>query len=310
MPVKTSVDYLKEALDYRNNYEQKVREAAQHVKRFLGDKKPAFGITLGSGLGEIATITKQEIIIPYSEIPYFPTMTVPSHEGKLIIGSIEGVPVIVLKGRKHYYEVADEPFSNGMLKVVFPVHVLAELGVKRWFTTNATGALNPAYKVGDLMIVKSHISFLPNPLLGRQHDFKRVNDAKPVLRFQPMHEAYDSSLRKLLLKAAEPYKDFVHEGMLLAVTGPTYETHAESLFFRKGLGVDAVGMSVPPEIVVAANRGMRAVAFSCITDVIHKDGSNPTSHEEVMSVLNSQEVKKRFEGIVRGFFRLYRETSQ
>jgi purine-nucleoside phosphorylase len=306
--MKSSI--LDKAMDYNQNYEKKVREAADYIKKRLGDKKPAFAVVLGSGLAGLADSVKKPIIISYNDIPSFPRTTVPGHDGKLIIGAIEGVPVIVMKGRKHYYEVADEPLNNGILKVVFPVHVMAELGVKNYFATSAVGGLNQVYKVGDLLVVKSHISFVPNPLLGRQHDFKCVNSCEPLLRFQPMHDAYDEALRKMLLKAGLGYKKYVHQGVLLTVTGPTYETHAEGVFFRKSIGADAVGMSLSPEVIVARNRGMKVVAFSCITDMIGEDGANPTCHEEVMSVLNSPAVKQRFKSILEKFFRLYKESNQ
>jgi purine-nucleoside phosphorylase len=304
------INALEKALDFRDKYEKKVMEAAEYIKSRIGDKKPVFGLVLGSGLGNLADVIENQVIIPYNQIPNFPTTTVVGHDGKLIIGSLEGVHLAGLKGRKHYYEVADEPFNNGILQVVFPVHVLAELGVKNYFTTHAAGGLNPEYKVGDMMVINSHISLLPNPLLGREHNFKRVDNNEETLRFQPMHEAYDDKLKELLIKAGKDYEEHVHEGVLLAVSGPTYETHAEAIAYRKALGADAAGMSVPPEVIVARNRGMKIVAFSCITDVIKEDGTNATTHEEVMSVLHSPEIKKRFESIVKTFFRLYRETIQ
>jgi purine-nucleoside phosphorylase len=294
---------LEQAIEYRDNYEKKVIEAANFVKKRIGELKPSFGIVLGSGLGNLADFIEHKIEIPYSKIPNFPKTTVEGHEGKLIIGEIENIPIIALKGRKHYYEVADEPFNTGILQVVFPVHVLASLGVSNYFVTNAAGALNQKYKIGDIMAIKSHINLIPNPLLGRHHNFNRVNNGKRVSRFEPMDEAYDSLLRGMLVSAA---KKQVHEGNYLALTGPTYETEAESIAFRK-MGADTVGMSSVPEVIVAKNRGMKVVGFSCITNVIDENGKNATSHDEVKSILENSEIKKRLTNTLKNFFRIYEE---
>jgi purine-nucleoside phosphorylase len=301
---------LEGALDFHDNYESKVKEASRYViMKGLAPKRlePVFGLQLGSGIGYVADLVKDARVLPYHEIPNFSATCVSGHEGKLVIGTIEDVLVMCFKGRKHYYEVADEPFNNGILKAVFPVHMLAELGVKNYFSTNAAGGLNLDYSVGDLMLIKSHINMIPNPLLGKVLDFNRVDNGKPVERFEPMHEAYDPELRKLFLTAAKDHKGKVHEGVLLGATGPTYETEAESLFFRKGIGADAVGMSVTPEVIVARNRGMKSVGFSCISDMIASDGTNCTNHEEVQAALNSAEVKDRIKDIITNFFRLYKK---
>src|SRR3989344_1099034 len=196
-----SLEQIKKSLDFRDNYEARVARAADYVKDRLGNHKPVFGIVLGTGLGDLADSIKRATVIPYLEIPDFPITTVPGHQGKMLIGEIEGVHVIGLKGRKHYYEVADEPFNNGVLQAVFPVHVLAELGVQNYFVTNAVGGLNSLYQVGDLMAITSHINCIRNPLLGRHHTFARVDNGERIERFQPMNNAYNAELRKLLLQA-------------------------------------------------------------------------------------------------------------
>ncbi len=285
------------------NYKRKVARAASYLYANLFSK-PLFGITLGSGLGDLADEIKNPKIISYRKIPYFPVPTAEGHEGLLISGTLQGVPVIGLKGRKHYYEVADQPY--GMLQVIFPIHVLAELGVRNSFATNATGGLNPNYKVGDIMIIKDHMTEkgFPSPLLGKHHNFKR-HDGGRVWRHQPTNDAYNPSLRELLKRAGSDFKDNVHEGTLITVPGPEYETPAECVFFRDHCNADAVGMSVVPEVLVARNRGMDCVGFSCITNEIAEDGTNATSHEEVMAVLESDEVKDRLTTIVRNFFQYY-----
>ena len=312
------------AKDFRDKYESKVGGTVDYLKYKLGDHKPIFGVTLGSGLGDLADHIDKICEIPYEEIPHFPKTTAPGHEGKLIAGHLEGVPIIGLKGRKHYYEVADEFFNVGMLQTILPIHTIAGLGVKNYFVTNAAGGLNLEYNVGDIMIINSHINFLPNPLLGRHHDFKRVDNNERIYksrqmsfkrveknprisRFQPMNGAYDSDLIKILEEAGSNYKDYLHKGVYLAVTGPTYETEGESVAFRDGLKADAVGMSTTNEVIVARNRGMNVVGFSCITNKIAKDGTSDTNHEEVKKILESSEVKERLSSTVRNFFKLYKE---
>lgn len=301
---------LGDAGDFQNNYEWYVWQAARYINknvRNLMQPKLEFGIVLGSGLGDLADMIQNKVEIPYENIPHFPRTTVQGHEGKLIFGELQGVRVVGLKGRKHYYEVADEPFNTGMLQAVFPVHVLAGLGVRNYFVTNAAGGLNPSFNIGDLMVIRSHINMQPNPLLGRLHAFKRIDNGEPVLRFQPMNEEYNPELRERLSHAGE--EGHIHEGVYLAVTGPSYETKAECLLFRDCFKADAVGMSTAPEVVVARSRGMNVVGMSCITNKIAEDGTNATNHEEVKAVLASQDVRSRITGTVQKFFAAYREHS-
>ncbi len=288
--------------EFQLRYEQKVAEAVEYIKLYVKEP-PEFGIVLGSGLDNLASLINGAAIVNYSDIPNFPTPTVQGHEGKLLIGELAGISVIGLKGRTHYYEVADEPLNTGILKVIFAVHVLAGLGVKYYLATNAAGGLNPSYQVGDVMVIRSHVNLIPNPLIGRQHDFTRV-DGKPCERFQPMNDAYDPALRDLFKRAAAAHKDHVHEGVLLSIPGPSFETEAESVAYRDTFKADATCMSVAPEIVTARNRGMRCLAFSCITNLINRDGQNPATHEEVLQILESRQVRDRLTSILQNFFRL------
>lgn len=307
---KAAYSHFDGCMEYVECYESKVRDASLIIKQNLKfDKKPVFGIVLGSGLNDLADCISNQQVVDYREIQDFPRTTVPGHEGKLIYGELEGVPVLGLKGRKHYYEVADMPMNMAMLQVIFPVHVLAELGVQNYFATNAAGGLNPLLKIGDPMVIKSHINFLPNPLLGAQHKFKRL-DGTPTWRFQPMNEAYDKGLTELLNEAAAKYSPRgIIEGTYLAVTGPTYETNGECIAFRDGLKADAVGMSTVPEVIVAKNRGMNCVGLSCITNVIQQDGTNATNHEEVKKILESPETKTMYSNTIKYFFKLYKERN-
>lgn len=307
---RRAYSFFEGCMDYVENYESKVRDASLLIKQNLKyDKKPVFGIVLGSGLNDLADCIENPRVVEYQNISNFPMTTVSGHEGKLIYGELEGVTVIGLKGRKHFYEVADMPMNMGMLHVIFPVHVLAELGVQNYFATNAAGGLNPLLQISDAMVLKSHINHMPNPLLGPQHNFKRL-DGTPTWRFQPLNEAYDKELTELLSKAASKYLPRkVIDGTYLAVTGPTYETNGECIAFRDGLKADAVGMSTVPEVIVAKNRGMNCVGFSCITNTIKEDGTNATNHEEVKKILESPETKAMYANIIKSFFKLYKERN-
>lgn len=278
--------------------------ATQYVREKIEQKVsgfvPIFAVTLGSGLSGLAQEIEVVQMIPYADIPRFPRLTVPGHKGELVAGYIHGVPVIGLSGRKHFYEVARDP--NGMNQVVFPVHVMANLGVKIYFATNAVGGLNLQYAVGDLMVIKDHIDlFMPDPLLGVHHDF---GDDNPY--FQPQNKEYAKWLRSLFHLAANraKCKKNVHEGVYVARTGRTYETAATSQALR-GLGADAVGMSVIPEVIVATNRGMETLGVSMITNLVAEDGTNATSHAEVVSILESKEVKSRARSLFSALFQIY-----
>ena len=295
---------LRRDIDFNENYELHVNNAVDFLKRKIPDshRKNAWGVVLGSGLGDLAEQINGDKI-PYSDIPNFPVPKADGHAGILHVGEIEGTPVIALQGRTHYYDVADEFANNGILKTVFSVHVLANLGVQNYFVTNAAGGLNTNYNVGDIMAINAHINMIPNPLLGRPKSFLRVDNNEPVWRFQPMNEAYDPALTELLMNAGREFPGRVHQGVYLALTGPTYETDAESRAYRDGLGADAVGMSTAPEVIVARNRGMKVVGFSCITNCIDEDGRNATNHEEVKRILEHIETRERLSTIVKGFFK-------
>lgn len=274
-------------------YVKQVNEAVLFIRKKIGSKNfsPKVALTLGSGLNKLANLIDPVVKIPYKNIPHFPISTVPGHEGTLIAGYLEGVPVIGLKGRKHYYEVADQ--KNPMGIVTFAVQIAANLGCTTYIATNATGGLNPRFKVGDLMVITSHIGlFLPSPLVGPHHNFG-TNDL-----FQPQSGEYDATLRKIF-KRLDPS---IHEGVYVAVTGRAYETQAECLMLR-ALGADAVGMSIIPEVIAATNRGMKTLGISMITNVIAKDGTNTTNHEEVMAVLNSKQMEEKLFRVFRMLFK-------
>ncbi|MDH7476379.1 MAG: purine-nucleoside phosphorylase [Microgenomates group bacterium] len=283
-------------------YLQKIYQARDFIrKRLPKNFVPEVVLTLGSGgLGEAGKLIEPVCLpIPYEKIPGFKKPTVVGHCGNLIAGYISGrrnkVAVIGFQGRIHYYEEGD------LKSVVFPVYVARSLGCRLYFATNACGGLNPKYKPGDLMIIKSHIDFfMPNPLLGPMIGFPGET------RFPPQTSQYSPKLRKMLKKAAEKAGEFgyLHEGVYCAVTGPTYETSADCQFLRK-IGASAVGMSTIPEIIIASSLGMETLGLSLITNVIAKDGTNATSHQEVMAAINDKKTKKRIFEILKGFFDLY-----
>lgn len=273
-----------------DQYIRRISDAVAFIQSRTPDFSPNVAITLGSGLNKLAGIIDPVAIIPYTDIPHFPTLTAPGHEGMLIAGYLEGVPVIGFKGRKHYYEVAG--VQNPMDIVTFAVHVAANLGCKLYIATNASGGLNPDFHIGDLMVITSHIGlFQPNPLLSR-HDFGN-NDY-----FQPQNGEYNKRLRSVF-RSIDPS---IQEGVYAGLTGPTYETQAECRMLR-ALGADAVGMSTVPEIIVATNRGMETLGVAMITNAIAKDGTNATSHAEVLSVLNSKKTEEKLFHVFREFFR-------
>lgn len=284
-------------------FEKNIVKTANFLKNQLPKSFiPKITLTLGSGgLGEISQLIENKILeLPYSKIPGFTQTTVVGHEGKLIFGYINQVPVMILKGRTHFYEIGTIPDQVTALKqITFPVYVAHQLGSKIYFATNACGGLNPKYKTGDIMIIKSHVSiFYPNPLLGPNISWAQ--------RFPPQNNQYDPKLRNLLLRASKliGQERNIHEGVFCGLTGPTYESQAESLILRK-LSVDTVSMSTIPEIIVATSLGMKTLGLSLVTNVIAKDGTNATSHQEVMSALNDIKTKKRILNLFANFFRLF-----
>src|SRR3989338_4097545 len=268
------LDRLVQAFNFQENYEEHVRHAAivvgQHFP-YICEHPPVFGLTLGSGLGDLTKSMESVQSIPFSRIPHWPVPRATGHEGLLVYGTLSDIPVLALKGRTHYYDVADEPLNTGILQVVFGVHVLAELGVQHYFVTNSAGGLNPAYRVGDVMVLRSHMTNIPNPLLGRVHNFKRVHTQDTIRRFEPLYDAYDKKLSHDLVTAGAPFADHVHQGTYFGATGQTYETPAECQALR-AVGVDAVGMSSVPEVIAARSRGMNVVGFSLLSTGVAPSG--------------------------------------
>ncbi len=278
-------------------YEARVREAADFLRPKLG-KTPEFGLTLGSGLGKVANRLSTSGIIPYTEIPGAPVPSMPGHAGSLYIGVLEGVPLLGFKGRKHYQE---NPTPEGLAEIVFNVHLAAELGIGTYFATNAAGGANPNYNPRDLVAITDQISlFMPDPLTGRVLDFEKVGGGKPEV-FQPMADAYDPELTKLLIEAGN-----LKQGVYNAKTGRSYETPAEARLLRL-LGADLLGMSTTPEVIVARNRGMKVVGMSVVTNVFDENGYTDVDHKGVVDVANDPVVQAKIAHVLPAFFAAYRE---
>ncbi|OGO73622.1 MAG: purine-nucleoside phosphorylase [Chloroflexi bacterium RIFCSPLOWO2_12_FULL_71_12] len=245
--------------------------------------RPIAAIILGSGLGALADDVKEPTRIPYAEIPGWKRSTAPGHAGELVVGSLSGKPVAVMRGRLHYYEGYD------MADVAYPVRVLAAWGIDTLIVTNACGGLNPAYSAGDIMVISDHINLMAaNPLRG-------VNDDALGPRFPDMVGVYTEELRAL----AHEVDGGLREGVYVAVAGPNFETPAELRMLR-GLGADAVGMSTVPEILVARHMGMRILALSTVTDMATgiPGQIQHVTHEEVLEVAGR--TGKRLASLVKG----------
>lgn len=274
------------------------REAAAAYIRARCDVQPRIGLVLGSGLGALAGEIENAVALPYGEIPHFPVSTVEGHSGELILGWLEGAPIIAMNGRFHYYE------GYSMQQLAFPVWVMRTLGAEVLIATNAAGGVNRAFVPGDLMIITDHINWMfDNPLIG-------PNDPELGVRFPSMGLAYPWELVELAQRAADAEGIHVQRGVYIAVTGPAYTTRAESEIYRL-LRADAVGMSTVPEVMAATHAGMRTLGISCITDVAKDPKAGPRgilTHEEVLEVANR--TKPRFLGLMRAILReLAKETA-
>ena len=258
-------------------YRQQVEAAANTIRRRT-DLRFQTGIVLGTGLGRLADEIDAVEIIPYGEIPHFPLSTVESHDGRLIIGHLEGVPVIAMQGRFHLYE------GYSPLQVTFPIRVLASLGVDTLLISNAAGGMNPHYRKGDLMLITDHINLQGmNPLVG-----PNVADWGP--RFPDMSEPYDAGLREIAASKALELGFKLQEGVYVSVLGPNMETRAEYRFLR-AIGADVVGMSTVPEVIVARHMNMRVMAISVVTDECFPDALQPVSLADVVAAAGSAEPK-------------------
>jgi xanthosine phosphorylase len=235
----------------------------------LVERAPRLGIILGSGLGAVADALEDAVTIPYTELPDFPAPSVHGHAGTLALGTLSGVSVACLQGRKHIYEGGDPGAMRG------PVRALKAAGAEALFVTNAAGSLNADVGPGSLMAISDHINLLGvNPLTG-------PNDDAVGPRFPSLRDAYDPELRQLLHEAADTLGVLLADGVYLATAGPSFETPAEIRAFRT-LGADAVGMSTVPEVILARHAGLQVAAVSAITNLAEGMGGEALSHEQTL----------------------------
>ncbi len=249
------------------------------------DFAPQIGLILGSGLGTLAGEIKNPIIIDYKDIPNFPVSTVEGHEGRLVLGELEGKKVMAMQGRFHYYE------GYSLQEVTFPVRVMKALGIQMLLVTNACGGMNKDLYPGALMLIEDHINFIgDNPLIGHNYD-----ELGP--RFPDMSSAYDKELIKLAEGVGKKLNIETKKGVYAAISGPYYFSRAELRMLRK-VGGDTIGMSTVPEVIVARHTGLRVLGISCVTDMAIADEIVSISHEEVVKVAN--ETRPKFIKLVKG----------
>jgi len=253
--------------------------------------QPVIGLILGSGLGPLSESIQNPTIIPYHELPGWPLSTVEGHAGELIIGKLEGKDVLVMNGRIHFYE------GYEMSQVTLPIRVMQRLGIEIVVVTNAAGGINQDFNPGNPMLITDHLNLLgmagPNPLRG-------PNLEEFGTRFPDMSQAYDRKLIELTRNVAKELDITLYEGIYVCLAGPTFETPAD-LRFLLNAGVDAVGMSTVPEVIVANHGGQRVLGISGITNQSNLYGEAETTHEEVIETgkLLAPKMMKLIRGILR-----------
>jgi len=263
----------------------KVQETINYLKdNEIND--PEFGIVLGTGLGSLVNHIKIEKKIPYAKIPNFPISTVKGHSGKLIYGKIGSKKVLAMQGRFHFYE------GWTMQQATFPIRVMKFMGIDKLIVSNASGGVNPDFKVGDIMIIKDHINLMP------EHPLRGTNDERFGVRFVDMHEPYDLNFISNIESIAKSKNILIKKGVYLALQGPTFETPAEYKMVRY-MGGDAVGMSTVPEVIVARHMKIKCLGLSVITDLGALKVPVSVSHEEVQ--IAAKTAEKKLSNLVTAF---------
>lgn len=262
---------------------ENVRQSAAKITAALGTLKPKIAIILGSGLGGLARQVESPVILAYRDLSGFPVLTVAGHAGELIIGKLNGVPVIVLNGRKHFYETSDAYPLKTMIRS------MKAAGVETLFLSNAAGSLRAHIKVSELMLITDHINFLGlNPLVG-------PNDDSFGPRFFPVADAWDPELRTRIKSVAKQQGVTLHEGVYVAFRGPSFETPAE-IRMAQGWGGDAVGMSSVPDCLIARHCGMKVAGISCLTNMGAGLSDEKLSHAHTLE--NASKGAGAFEKLV------------
>lgn len=262
----------------------KITEAAEYIKK-QKNVQPKMGIVLGSGLGAFVDSVEDATVVPYSDIPHFHETTVEGHEGRLILGKVEGKDVIIQQGRLHAYE------GLPMQEVVFPVRVMASLGVENLILTNASGGINLNFRAGNLVCIKDHINLMGrNPLIG-----PNLSELGP--RFPDMTKAYHPELRSLIMESAKEIGIELPEGVYAGVLGPTYETPAEIHYLRT-IGADMVGMSTVPESIAGNHLGIKVCGVSCITNMAAGIEDEKLDHADIKDT--ALKVMENFSQLLKG----------
>lgn len=252
-----------------------VGEAVEAV-RLRSRAEPSVAIILGTGLGALAAKIEAEEVIPYDEIPHFPVPTIESHDGRLLLGSLAGQPVVAMQGRFHLYEGYDAR------QITLPVRVMRALGAEVLIVSNACGGMNPHWNPGELVLIADHINLLgANPLVG-------PNDDEFGPRFPDMSDPYDAGLRQLAARVALENGIQLRSGVYAAVPGPNLETRAEYRMLRT-IGADVVGMSTVPEVIAAVHGGMRVLGISIITDACMPDALEPADVSTIIATARGAE---------------------
>ncbi|HLO15952.1 MAG TPA: purine-nucleoside phosphorylase [Anaerolineales bacterium] len=269
---------------------EQIDQAAEAIRKLISSH-PRVGLILGSGLNSLADSVQKADIIPYSDLPNWPISTVQGHAGRLVIGELEGQPVLVMQGRIHFYE------GYSMSQITLPVRVMLRLGLEMMIVTNAAGGVNPDFVPGDVMLITDHLNLLgmtgANPLMG-----PNIDELGP--RFPDMSQAYDRKLMDMARQVASDENILLRQGVYCALSGPSFEGPADLRFLRLA-GVDSVGMSTVPEVIVARHGGMRVLGLSGISNKANLDGSSVTTHEEVIEA--GKMITPKMEKIIRGVLR-------
>ncbi len=258
---------------------EQIKESAVFLQQIFKQKElksPEIGIILGTGLGNLVNQITILAEIPYNEIPHFPVSTVETHAGKLIYGTLSGKTVLAMQGRFHYYE------GYSMAQITLPVRVMKLLGIQKLLISNASGALNPTMRKGELMLLSDHIDLMPeNPLRG-------TNLAEFGDRFPDMSAPYNAEINDKIINIALGNGFPMHVGVYAALQGPNLETRAEYRYLQR-IGADAVGMSTVPEVIVANHCQLPCVAISVLTDECNPDNLQATTLEDIIKAANDAE---------------------
>ena len=267
---------------------KEIDQAADAIRARI-DIEPEVGMILGSGLGDLADRVEEAVIIPNAQIPQWPISTVQGHKGRLVVGRLEGVKVVVLQGRAHSYE------GYSMGRITLPVRVMQRLGCDKLIVTNAAGAIHPDFAPGDLMLLNDHLNIMgmsgANPLKGPNLETFGV-------RFPDMSQPYDREFLQLAREACAEAGIAFQEGVYAGLSGPSFETPAELRYLRV-IGADAVGMSTVPEVIVARHGVMRVLGVSGISNKANLDGSTVTTHDEVLEA--GRILVPKLTALIRGF---------